>query len=504
MAISNTLNSFLTPDIFSKEAAVALSHELVMKNLVSTSLSKEFGTIGDTINVKDFHTFKIRKNHYKYGGAGGETINKLNESSIPVTIEYQDGLDLEYTQKEAALEMNISEFHNTYIKPAASTLAEYMDRTILNKIQESDFNVATVSDYINNPDVYNNKLKVIPKINAATGVATNIGIPAAGSNYLFSTNMSTLLTNEIAGALATQQPAKLVERGYVTTLGGGTHIYKTPSLLKDYKVYKAKETTTQLTDDATKYIVNILQGDGDIAVASSLDKTTLTIKLKAKDAPSKPAAYADKESPTAAELAAHRAYDNYQRELKAIDEYVDHKIYVEGLTYGHLFYPDKDTGVVLCGYLKKEGKKYSLEFDLTRPRRRTQPHEARNASNPKGWTKEAASYDVYYEGKRIVNKGALEADNKGITSGQILRISPISHPITVSRDVCYLIHKESTKLVFAPPAPLDEKSKMLNTGEFAFTITQWINYEEKRKNISLDVMWGIKVIRPELIIKIIL
>ncbi len=332
MTLTNRLNSFLTPEIFSKEAAIALEHELVMKNLVSTTLSKEFKSIGSFIDVRDFNTFKVRKNSHVFGGENGETINKIDEKSIPVCIEYQDGLDLEYTAQEASMDIDLDDFHNNYIKPAASTLAEYIDRTVLEKIQEVDFNMATVSDYINNPDIYNNKLKTIPKINAARGVAIKVGIPSAGSNFLFSTNMSTILSNEISGALATEQPAKLLERGYVTTMRGGAHIYETPSLLPDYNVYKAKETSTLLTDDAIKYAINIIKGKGNVEVKQSGDKTKLTIGLELEKSPDKPK-FAKPAEPTTEELDAQRKYDNYQRQLAALENYVDHKIYLEGLTY---------------------------------------------------------------------------------------------------------------------------------------------------------------------------
>ncbi len=122
--------------------------------------------------------------------------------------------------------------------------------------------------------------------------------------------------------------------------------------------------------------------------------------------------------------------------------------------------------------------------------------------NPKGWDSANASYDVYYEGERITCKGVPE--NVTILNGKILKIAPISNPISVSRDVCYLIHKESTKLVFAPPALMNDNAKLLNAGDFTFRVKRWDDEKYDRHNIRLDIMWGIKVIRPELIIKIIL
>jgi hypothetical protein len=121
---------------------------------------------------------------------------------------------------------------------------------------------------------------------------------------------------------------------------------------------------------------------------------------------------------------------------------------------------------------------------------------------PKEWKDENASYDVYLEGKLlpIDDKEVL----KELLNNKILEIYPISNPLIVSRNVGYYIHKEAVKLVIAPPAPLDEKSKLMNTGDFTFRVTQWTDYAYDKVNVKMDIMWGVKVIRPELIIKIIM
>ena len=499
MTIKNNINNFLTPEIFAKESAVALRHELVMKNIVSTSLSKEFGAIGDTINVKDFSTFKIRKDNHEFGkGYNGEdeynSVNRINESSIPVRIEYQDGIDTSYSFKEVQLDMTLSDFHNNVIKPQAATLSEYVDRTILGKIQEMDSNVATVSSYINNPDIYNDKLKTIPKINATRGVATKIGFPSTGCSFLFSSDANTILSNELVGLNTTQYPAKILERGYIATISGGTHIYENPSILKDYKVYRAKETSVNLANnDATKYIINILKAKKDVTVTSVRDKIILTVNLEKVKKPT--AAKAD--SATEDEL---KAINTYEEQEARIDNYVDHKVYLEGLTFGHLFYEKKDTGVALQGKLKKSGSSYFLKFDLTRVKRRVQ-NRIKDKGSQKEWGVKNEKYEVYFEGEHLVN---VDQINKIIGNKSNLEIYPISNPLIVSRNVGYYIHKEAVKLVIAPPAPLDEKAKLMNTGDFTFRITQWTEYASDTVNVKMDIMWGVKVIRPELIIKIIM
>ncbi len=501
MTIRNNINNFLTPEIFAKEGAVALRHELVMKNIVSTNLSKEFGQIGDVINVKDFTTFKIRRDNHVFGrGKNGEVeydaVNKINETSIPVRIEWQDGIDTSYSFKEVQLDMTLSDFHNNVIKPQAATLSEHIDRTILSKIQAIDSNVATVSSYINNPDIYNDKLKTIPKINATRGVATKIGIPSTGCSFLFSSDANTILSNELVGLNTTQYPAKILEKGYITTISGGTHIYESPSILKDFNVYRVKETSISLANnDATKYVINILKVKvSGASFTTASDKITLIIPLeKAK----KPVAK-NVDSPTDDEI---KVINSYEKQEEHIENYLKKKVYLDGLTFGHLFYEKKDTGVALQGLLMKSGNDYSLEFDLTRVQRRAQ--NRMNAGTAlKEWKDENASYDVYLEGKLlpIDDKEVL----KKLLENRILEIYPISNPLIVSRNVGYYIHKEAVKLVIAPPAPLDEKSKLMNTGDFTFRVTQWTDYAYDKVNVKMDIMWGVKVIRPELIIKIIM
>lgn len=492
MAIRNNINAFLTPEIFAKESALALRHELVMQKLVSTSLSKEFGAIGDVINVKDFSTFKVRRDSHIYGtgrnedGSTYDSVNRINETSIPVRIEYQDGIDVEYSYKEAQLDMNLEDFHNNVIRPEAATVAEFMDRTILKTIQESDGNVATVSSYINNPDIYNDKLKTIPKINATRGVATKIGIPSTQCNFLFSCDANTILSNELVGLNTTQYPAKILERGYITTISGGIHIYESPSLLKDYKVFRAKETSVQLADnDATKYVINILKvkADGCSKVVSG-DKTLLKIELE-KEA--EPQGTSEK-----------KAFKEQERKLES---YVNHKMYLEGLTFGHLFYEKKDTGVALQGELKKVGEKYHLEFDLTRVKRRVQ-NRINPETAPKSWGDRNSKYDVYFEGSLLPVDEASKL--KGALDGKIVEIYPISNPLIVSRNVGYYIHKEAVKLVIAPQPPMDNQMKIIRTDDFAFSVETYRDRDHQKVKTRLDIMWGVKVIRPELIIKIIM
>lgn len=495
MTIRNNINDFLTPEIFAKEGAVALRHELIMKNIVSTSLSKEFGQVGDTINVKDFSTFKIRRDNHVFGkdADNNDVVNKINETSIPVKIEWQDGIDTSYSFKEVQLDMTLSDFHNNVIKPQAATISEYIDRTILEKIQASDSNVATVSSYINNPDIYNDKLRTIPKINATRGVATKIGLPSTGCSFLFSSDANTILSNELVGLNTTQYPAKILEKGYITTISGGTHIYESPSILKDYKVFRAKETSVSLANnDATKYVINIFKSKNNGASIDVVgDKTLLTIKLEKTKKPTAKTAG----SPTDDETKEINAYE--EQEGKA-DNYLEKKVYLEGLTFGHLFYEEKDTGVALQGLLKKSGSEYSLEFDLTRTKRRTQNRIGNGAS--KEWADKNRSYEAYLEGEHLTKNKVTEIINKKDN----FEIYPISNPLIVSRNVGYYIHKEAVKLVIAPPAPLDEKSKLMNTGDFTFRVTQWTDYAYDKVNVKMDIMWGVKVIRPELIIKIIM
>ena len=508
MTIRNNVNAFLSPEIFAKETAVALRHELVMQKLVSTSLSKEFGTIGDVINVKDFSKFKIRRDNHVFGqGMNGNipynSVNKINETSIPVRIEYQDGIDVEYSYKEAQLDMSLDDFHNNVIKPQAATLAEHIDRTILKAIQDSDTNVATVSSYINNPDIYNTKLTTIPKINATRGVATKMGIPSVGCNFLFSCDANITLSNELVGLNTTNYPVKILEKCYITTLSGGTHIYESPSLLKDYMVFRAKETSVQLIDnDATKYVINILKVKTDGCTKVD-DNDIITLKLELEKT-TKPIAKKP-EAPTEEESKAIALYDKQE---KNIDNYLEKKVYLEGLTFGHLFYDEKDTGVALQGLLKKDGHKYYLEFNLTRVNRRVQ-ERIKDAGAQKKWADKNTRYDVYFEGVQLDidssgNSGDKDKLKEAFNKSVVLEIYPISNPLIVSRNLGYYIHKEAVKLVIAPQPPMDNQMKIIKTEDFAFSVETYRDRDNQKVKTRLDIMWGVKVIRPELIIKIIM
>lgn len=120
-------NTFLTADIIAKQALATLTETLVMKPLIHTDLTKEFGRqkVGDTINVKKPATFEARD----FDRARGIELQDYQEDSVPVTLDKFKDVSFAVTSEELALD--IENFDEQLLTPAMQALALGVDTAIL-------------------------------------------------------------------------------------------------------------------------------------------------------------------------------------------------------------------------------------------------------------------------------------------------------------------------------------------------------------------------------------
>lgn len=113
-------NTIITPTIIAKEALVQLENALHMSNEVHREYKKEFnGTIGDTVS--------IRKPVKFYTADGATRVNQdVEEKSTSITIDQRKHVSWGFSTQD--LTLSISDYSERYIKPAAITLANTMDR----------------------------------------------------------------------------------------------------------------------------------------------------------------------------------------------------------------------------------------------------------------------------------------------------------------------------------------------------------------------------------------
>lgn len=117
-------NTIITPDIIAKEALMQLENNLVMANQIHREYKKEFtGGVGDTVS--------IRKPVKFYTADGSTRVNQdVEEKSTSITVDQRKHVSWKFSTQD--LTLSIEQYSERYIKPAMITLANTVDRSLLN------------------------------------------------------------------------------------------------------------------------------------------------------------------------------------------------------------------------------------------------------------------------------------------------------------------------------------------------------------------------------------
>jgi hypothetical protein len=116
-------STLLTISTITREAAMVLENNLTFTKGVNREYDDKFAVqgakIGDTVNVRK---------PPRYVGRTGQTISIENstETSVPVTLTTQFGVDIAFTSKDLLL--NIDDFSKRFIKPAMAVVSNKIDR----------------------------------------------------------------------------------------------------------------------------------------------------------------------------------------------------------------------------------------------------------------------------------------------------------------------------------------------------------------------------------------
>lgn len=114
--------TLLTMSYITNEALVVLENELIFANRVDRQYSNEFAQTGAKIGA----TCNIRRPP-RYKGTFGAPLNVENtfEQSIPVSLNYQFHVDVQFTTQDLALSMD--EFKRRILRPQVATVANRID-----------------------------------------------------------------------------------------------------------------------------------------------------------------------------------------------------------------------------------------------------------------------------------------------------------------------------------------------------------------------------------------
>lgn len=115
-------NTLLTIGMITNEALPVLENELTFTRRVNRQYDKQFGMtgakIGDTLNIRK---------PVRYIGRRTPTLSVQGstESSVPLTLSTQYGVDMSFTS--ADLKLSIDEFSSRFIQPAVAQMANMID-----------------------------------------------------------------------------------------------------------------------------------------------------------------------------------------------------------------------------------------------------------------------------------------------------------------------------------------------------------------------------------------
>jgi len=115
-------NTLITPSMIAKEGLMQLENNLVFANQVHREYVSEFrGGQGSTVAIR---------RPVKFNTSNGATLVKqdVEEKSTNITIDQRKHVGWEFSTQD--LTLSIEEYSERYIKPAAITLAQTIDRSV--------------------------------------------------------------------------------------------------------------------------------------------------------------------------------------------------------------------------------------------------------------------------------------------------------------------------------------------------------------------------------------
>lgn len=136
-------NRILTPKVFANTMLKLLKNNLVMGSLVTTEFKNDFKKVGDTVSVKRPPQFVIRRGRVAQ-------VQDVTVGEAQVKLDYQCGIDLEFTSIEETLSVDELLMDAT-MQSKAATLAQEIDSTLMEATLEFPDWVGTPGQTIDTP-----------------------------------------------------------------------------------------------------------------------------------------------------------------------------------------------------------------------------------------------------------------------------------------------------------------------------------------------------------------
>lgn len=163
-------NTFLTASMITNEALFVLKNQLSFTRTVNRSYDKRFGVEGAKIGT----ILNVRKPPRYLGREGsGLDVEAVTETSVPVALNTQFGVDLDATTADFML--SIDNFSERIIKPAVAAIANRIDHDGLKLASQ------TVANFVG---AYGTVPADIDKYLEAKAILDDCGAPVDGRRYL--------------------------------------------------------------------------------------------------------------------------------------------------------------------------------------------------------------------------------------------------------------------------------------------------------------------------------
>ena len=118
-------NQVLTPTMVTNDAVIVLENNLTIAKFIDRSYEPQFGREGEKVGS----TIQVRKPPRFLGRLGPTlTVEDDYETSVPLTLTTQFGVDLQFTSQEMALQ--IQDFRERLLVPVMATTANRIDRDL--------------------------------------------------------------------------------------------------------------------------------------------------------------------------------------------------------------------------------------------------------------------------------------------------------------------------------------------------------------------------------------
>ena len=115
-------NALLTPALITRETLTILTNNLVAAGKVNRQFENQFVKIGTTLTVR-------KPNRFSVSLGPALQIQDITEPSTSISISTQAHIDFQFSSQE--LTLSIEEYSERYCKPAAETLANQIDTSVL-------------------------------------------------------------------------------------------------------------------------------------------------------------------------------------------------------------------------------------------------------------------------------------------------------------------------------------------------------------------------------------